>query len=161
MPAIDIEAARVEVTEKLPIRTRWNLDGTPWDWDFSRSLRSLEPIGALGLFGTVVLDDWRPLRVFGEEAVGEGGGAHPFVCMHAETGLVLGFDIERDKSPVFLLNTSLARFIATFLLFDHVLRAERAAARELPARVREIDADAFGESEWREAADYVEALYRA
>jgi hypothetical protein len=68
-----------------------------------------------------------------------------------------GLDVERDTSAIYLLNTSVSRFIETFLLLDQVLGQRTASPSGLGARIRELDPEAFARSEWREAVEYIEA----
>lgn len=42
--ALNTEELRYEIVARLPVRSRWLLHETPWDWDFSRATRSLEPL---------------------------------------------------------------------------------------------------------------------
>jgi hypothetical protein len=102
--------------------------------------------------------DWRKLYLFGAENIAKGGGARPFVGIHVETGGVYGLDVERDTSPLFILNSSVARFIETFLLFENVIGRRTAAAFGLTDRVREADPETFSRSEWRHATVVIETL---
>ena len=153
-----IEELRAEVSERLPRRVRWLVDGARWDWDFSRARDALKPIAESEVaHGTPLRSDWLQLYVFGQEDYAEGGGARPFLTVHIETGMVHGLDVERDGEATFLLNSSVVHFIETFLVFDQVLRAGTASRRDLLERVRAADPDAFARSEWREAVDYVQS----
>jgi hypothetical protein len=52
------------------------------------------------------------LLVFGMQDFAEGGGAQPWLCVRKRDGWVYGFDPDEDN-PMFLLNSSIERFVAT------------------------------------------------
>jgi hypothetical protein len=153
-----LEELRLTVVARLPRRARWFLGETPWDWDFSRAARPLEPVpddDAVSWM-EVLPEDWRQMLIFGEEDFAEGGGASPFVSVHAQTGAVVGLDVERERSAAFLLNSSLPAFIETFLLLDEGMRANGKVPPALRDRIRAVDPGVFERSEWRFLVDELE-----
>jgi hypothetical protein len=56
---------------------------------------------------------------------------------------------------VFLLNSSVAAFIETFLLFDQVLGPGGTVPAGLGDRLRVVDAKSFERSEWRALLEYM------
>ena len=141
---VAIEDLRRQLVERLPELRRWSVNGVNEDWDFRRTRAPLRPLDD---------DEWPMLLIFGEESL--DGGASPFIAVHADTGAVHGLDLERGEgAEVFLLNSSVPRFIEMFLAFDGVFRAG-APASGLMARVRAIDPLAFDGGEWRPFAEYV------
>jgi hypothetical protein len=101
----------------------------------------------------VLPPDWRQMLIFGEEDFAEGGGASPLLTVHAQTGVILGLDVDREQSSVFLLNSSIPAFIETFLLFDNVLKAGGTAPSGLRDRIQAVDPESFERSEWRGLID--------
>jgi hypothetical protein len=152
---VDIEELRLTLVERLPSHSRWFLDGTPWDWDFSRAARPLQaiPDDDAATWIEVLPQDWRQMLVFGEENFAEGGGAKPFLTVHARTGRVLGLDVERERSAVFLLNTSIPAFIETFVVFDNALRHGGTVPAGLREQIRAVDPESFERSKWRDLID--------
>jgi SUKH-4 immunity protein len=143
---LDRKTTETAIVSGLPAQARWMINGTPLDFDFSvagHGLRRLpdEAIEA----GDVEASD---LLLFGEQDFAEGGGACPWLCVRKRDGSVYGFDPERDK-PMFLLNTSIERFIATFRLLDEHLGSNAELPSDCESRLRAIDPDAYRRSDWR------------
>jgi hypothetical protein len=160
MPSVNLDELRLEVAGRLPVRVRWLLDETPWDWDFSRARQALQPLSDADAetWMEILPEDWRQLYIFGEEAFAAGGGARPFLGVHIQSGEVYGLDVERDDAAAYFLNSSVPAFIDTFLLFDEVLGKRVAATSRLSDRARAADPKGFDRSEWRDAAEHVEFL---
>lgn len=134
------------VRRGLPGRARWMLDETPLDFTFAVATRGL---GALPEAATWPdHEEACDLFPFGEQDYAEGGGAHPWLCVRGRDGAVVGYDLERIE-PVFLLNTSIDRFIATFQLFDRRLGSAPQRVPDLESLTRSIDPEAYPTSEWR------------
>jgi len=95
------------------------------------------------------------LLIIGEERIAEGGGASPFATIHRGSGSVFGLDIERTSAPIYFLNSSVAHFIETFLLFDDVVGSCTSPATELATRFRAVEPKAFDKSDWRIAIDAI------
>lgn len=151
---IDPETIRLEITKRLPIRTRWMVAGVALDFDFSFSRVPLRPITAVDEIGCEIEESWTALYLFGEQRY--DGGASPFLGVHRNTGEICGLDVEREKSQVFLLNSDVEKFIRTFRRFDELLRGSSLAPGVLSRELRTIDPDAFQRSDWRDFADYIE-----
>jgi len=115
-------------------------------------LRLITPADVIGCG---VEDPWRLLYLFGQEDYAKGGGASPFLGVHGDTGEIMGLDVEREASKMFLLNSNIDRYIRTFQKFDEVLRLKTLAPRHLPEALREIDGDTFQHGEWRLLCDYI------
>jgi hypothetical protein len=130
----------------LPVRARWMINGTPLDFEFM--------VGRLGLqrLPDEVLDAGGPygseLLVFGEQDFAEGGGARPWLCVRERGGSVYGFDPEPEE-PMFLLNSSVEQFVATFRLLNNYLAKNRLLPPDCESRLRAIDCEAYPHSDWR------------
>jgi hypothetical protein len=155
--ALNTEELRQEIVVRLPVRSRWLLHDAPWDWDFSRATRSLEPLSDEDAQTLIELlpRDWRQLLIFGEQQFAQHGGASPFVSVHGQTGEVFGLDLEREHAVAFPLNSSISAFIRTFLLFNDALEAGGAMPTDLEELVLAADPVAFEKSEWRDLVDYL------
>ncbi len=151
----DIESIRLQIMTRLPVRVRWLVSGTPLDFDFSRSQVPLASITTNDVVGGPVEGEWTSLRIFGEEDYAEGGGAAPYLGVHAESGEIFGLDVEREASQMFFLNSDVDRFIQTFLALDRVLRLGGPPDAQIGERLKEIDPGAFERSEWRLLSDCV------
>jgi hypothetical protein len=142
----DRVAIEATLTSGLPVRARWIIDGTPLDFEFT--------VGRLGLCSLPgdVLEggdaESSELLVFGEWDFAEGGGARPWLCVRERDGWVYGFDPERER-PVFLLNSSVERFVATFRLLNDHLAKNEPLPPDCESRLRAVDREAFPNSEWR------------
>jgi hypothetical protein len=142
----DLEAIRLQIVTHLPVRVRWLIEQTPLDFDFSHSQSPL--LNANDFLGGARDQQWTALHIFGEQDYAEGGGATPFLGVHAESGEILGLDLDRDESQIYLLNSNIDLFIRTFLEFDEVLRLSKRPPLNIRERLKEIDPGAFERSEW-------------
>ena len=143
-----LDRAVIEATlaSGLPVQARWMIDGTPLDFEFT--------VGRVGLrrlpdevlkVGDAASSE---LLVFGEQDFAEGGGARPWLCVQESDGSVHGFDPEREQ-PMFLLNSSVERFVATFRLLDDYLAKSRPLPPDCESRLRAIDGEVYSGSDWR------------
>ena len=155
--APDVEALRLTIVERLPVRSRWLLAGASLDWDFSRAAQPLQSLSDADAekWKEVLPSDWRELFIFGEESYAEGGGAAPLLCVHAETGEVIGLDAERESSSTYLVNSTVPAFIETFLLLDEALRPGAVVPAGLKERIYEADPSGFDGSDWRDLVDFL------
>lgn len=154
----ELESLRLQLVKRLPNHASWVVGEDLMDWDFSRARKTLRPIQSSDIVGGEILESWHSIYLFGDCAYADGGGAHPYVGINVQTGEVCGLDVERDDSEaVYLMNSSVARFIDTFLLVDSALAEEPQLLSGLSSRVRAIDPQAFPEGEWSKLADYVQA----
>ena len=149
---IDLEYVRAQVAAHLPHHVRWNVDETTVDYDFSRARAPLRVLTEDEILGGID-KQWQTLYLFGEEDVSEGGGSRPFLGVELNEGKVYGLDVERDRSPMFLLNSDIDRFVKTFRLFDETIRYRTIHIPDLPSLAAAIDPDAYLASEWRLLAD--------
>jgi hypothetical protein len=152
---MDPEEARLQIAARLPMRVRWNLKGTPWDFDFSLSQHRLQPLISTDLNGCDIEKEWTDLYIFGTEDYAQGGGASPFLAVHRDTGQIFGLDVERESAQMYLLNSDVDRFIRTFLLFDGVLRLRTLPPAVAAERASAVDPDGFARSDWRGLANYL------
>lgn len=152
---IDTELTRHRIVLALPQRVRWMIHGTPLDFDFSRAQHPLREIEDRDLNGCDIPEEWTVLRLFGDEDYAEGGGASPFLGVHVETGEIYGLDVERDSAEMFLLNSNVETFIATFQLFDRALRERTLPPGEIASRAEALDPASFRVGEWSDLADYI------
>jgi hypothetical protein len=152
----NLTALQTELARRLPMRASWHLGGMNWDWDFLRTRNALFPLQPDEITGGNILPGWLPLHLFGKQDFYNGGGASPFVGVHQFTGAVYGLDLERDTKPMYLMNSSVARFIETFLLLDPVLGQQRRPAVGIRAKFRAVDPEVYELSEWRFAIDEIE-----
>jgi hypothetical protein len=152
----DIESIRLQMLKRLPGRVRWPVDGTFVDFDFSRSETPLKPVAPCNFnSATVIEKEWNSLRIFGDYDYAEGGGAHPYLGVHCETGAVFGLDAELlYTSAMFIFNSDIDRFIQTFLALDRALRLGEVPG-PIKERLREIDPGVFERSEWRSFTDHL------
>jgi hypothetical protein len=138
----------------LPLRRRWTFDGTPLDWDFSAKRRELRPLDE-SAFDFRLKPAWLELLIFGEYDYAEGGGAHPFLGIRRSDGAVFGLDVERDRQPLFLLNSGLSAFVETFEVLDAYLRRARRLPEDVDQRLQAIDKAAFRRSDWKPFVGFV------
>ena len=157
-PPHNLEELRLVIASHLPVHSRWLVRETAVRWDFSRAAEPLRPLSEedAATWAEVLPPDWRQILIFGEEDVAEGGGASPLLGVHAQTGEVLGIDIERERSAVFHFNSSVSAFVDTFLLFEKALRAGGLSPSDLRDRICSTDLGAFDRSEWRELVEYLD-----
>ncbi len=155
MTRINLGQARKKVVRALPVRVRWLVEGCPLDFDFSRARCDLRPLADSDTNGFEIPQEWVPLFLFGEQDYAEGGGATPFLGVHADTGQVFGLDAERESEPVYLLNSDIDKFILTFDVFDRALRQGSLPVKQVPCLAEEIDPTAFAVGEWRDLAEAI------
>ncbi len=143
---IDIATMRSAIEAGLPVHKRWIIRGTPLDYDFSvaRSGLGKLPTGNGGSQD----QEWSDFCAFGKYDYAEGGGAAPWLCIRMTDGAVCGLDFEQED-PVFLLDSSLQRFIQTFSVFDDYLGSRASLPADFDARLRRIDPNAYPVSDWR------------
>jgi hypothetical protein len=147
---VDWKSIETVVASSLPLRARWIVNGTSLDFDFSllgQGLRTLpdEPVAV----GDEMKSD---LLIFGQQDFAEGGGARPWLCVRKRDGWVYGFDPDEDK-PLFLLNSSIERFVATFQFLNEHLRKNEPLQLDCESHLRIIDPEAYPMSEWRLLAE--------
>jgi hypothetical protein len=138
----------------LPLRRRWTFDGTPLDWDFSASRRGLGPLDK-SAYDFRLKPAWLQLLIFGEYDYAEGGGANPFLGIRSVDGAVFGLDFERDRQPLFLLNSDLSAFVETFEALDAYLRRARRLPEDIDETLRAIDKAAYRRSDWKPFIGFV------
>lgn len=132
----DVAAAKRLILEKLPRHARWTVAGVSVAYEFSQ---------LLGV-ARVSHDE---LIVFGSYDIADGGGAAPLLAIDRANGFVMGVDVEHDDEPVFLINSSLEQFIATFRYLDAFFGRGETLALDARDVVRSIDEAAYPRSEWR------------
>jgi hypothetical protein len=99
--------------------------------------------------------EWSNLLIFGEYDCAEGGGAHPYITVHEDTGCVFLLDVERNEA-IALMNSSVEQFVSTFVLLDRYLGCGLALPNDIEVDARQIDPMAFDLSkEWRELIRYL------
>ena len=92
---------------------------------------------------------WLKLLMFGEYDYAEGGGANPFIGIQPKDGAVFGLDFERDRQPMFLLNSGLDAFVDTFHALDVYLGKGRRLPEDIDRRLHAIDRTAYDRSDWK------------
>jgi hypothetical protein len=152
---INLDLVRRKIMHELPARARWLVGGSPLDFDFSRAQRDLRPIGEADTNGFEIPQEWLTLYLFGEEDYAQGGGAAPYLGVHADTGQVFGLDVERDSSPIYLLNSDVDKYILTFDVFDQALRRGTLHVMQVARLAEEVDPVAFVAGEWHYLADAI------
>jgi len=130
---------------------RWLIDDNPFDYDFTRALAPLEPVGERDLIGPIERE-WSYLYLFGQDYY--EGGAGSLLGIDSRNGKILGLDVERS-SAIYLLNSGIGEFIQMFLLFDSVLRSRQHPVQALTSAAKAIDRKGFAGSEWRKLADHL------
>jgi hypothetical protein len=98
--------------------------------------------------------EWFDLLIFGEYDYAEGGGASPWLGISKKDGIIYGLDLERENA-LFLLNSSIERFIRIFHLLNEFLGEGKRLPLDVEARVRAIDPEAYPTSDWRLLVDYL------
>jgi hypothetical protein len=152
---IDVERMRATLQKGLPVRARWLLHGEPLAFDFSCATRPLRHLAESELVVGSVRPEWAALLVFGESDFADRGGAQPLLCVAEDTGRVYGLDVERDGAPLYLFNSDVDRFVATFALFDGALRRGAPTLDALDAQAEAIDPDAYRESDWPSLVEHL------
>jgi hypothetical protein len=122
------------------------INGTPLDFEFPVARTGLRrlPEDVLESSDTASSE----LLVFGEQDFAKGGGASAWLCVRECDGSVNGFDPEREE-PVFLLNSAIDRFVATFRLLNDHLATSKRLPQNCDSRLRVIDPEAYPNSEWQ------------
>ena len=152
---LDRKTIETVLASGLPECARWLLDGATLDFQFT--------VSRLGL--RRLREEERPsddapsneLLVFGEQDFAEGGGAHPWLCARMPDGWICGFDPDNDDDPVFLLNSSAERFVATFRVLNEYLASGAPLPPDCSTRLQAIDPEAYPSSDWRELAEHLES----
>ena len=147
-------AIKAAIIANLPCNVRWMVNDTPVDFDFSYAHEELCTLPDWALDASN--PDIAMLRIIGHQDVAEGGGACPWLCVHIDDGSVWGFDCEAKK-PMFLLNSSLPRFIASFRLLNEYLVTSRKLPPEIENCLQHIDPEAYHRSDWRLLIDGINA----
>lgn len=143
--AFKVLESETALASALPARSRWMLDGTPLDFEFTVALQGLRSLPD----DVLRFDDgtWSDLLVFGEYDYAEGGGANPFLCVRAGDGSVCGLDVERDTA-IFPLNSSVDGFVATFRMLDSHLAQGKPLPPDCASQLRTIDPGIDPDSDW-------------
>ncbi len=151
---LDLKAIESTLTVGLPVQARWMIDRTPLDFEFTVCRTGLHrlPDNVLEPNQTGSSE----LLVFGKQGIAEGGGASPWLCVREGDGSVYGFDPER-KDPMFLLNSSIDRFVATFRLLNDYLAKNNPLPPDCEIRLQLIDPDSYANSDWRFLAEYLQS----
>lgn len=150
---IHLKEIQSAVVGDLPLRARWTIKGTPLDYDFSAARKGLRPLPE-DTFDSAE-KKWLDLLIFGDYDYAEGGGAHPFLGIRKTDGAVYGLDVERAGEAMFLLNSSIERFIRTFLFLNKYLGKGRRLPTDVEARMREIDPEIYPASDWKLLVDHL------
>ena len=144
---------RLAIFEGIPNKTRWLVNGTPINYDFSEAKKALAPIPN---FVVQENPEWRELLVFGTCDYANGGGAKPWLCIRNSDGAVVGFDGEREN-PVFTLNTTVERFVQTFTFLNSHLSEGKKLPESADAILNSIDPESYSASDWRLLVEYLSA----
>jgi len=145
---LDLRAIQTVAVDGLPERERWMIDGTPLAFDFGNARRGLRRITSNDVVGGAIPPEWLELLIFGEYDY--AGGAHPWIAVRANDGMVCGLDIERkDERAVFLFNSSIGQFVQTFTALSAYLRQEKRLPADMGACIQGIDPQIYPVSEWR------------
>jgi hypothetical protein len=149
---LDLSTMQSAIVAALPAYVRWTVNGIPLDFDFSCAQRGLRELsGEICERGD---KEWGNLLMFGKYDWSEGGGAAPWLCIRKTDGVVCGLDLERE-SAIFVLNSSLERFIQTFGLLNEYLGGGTQLPLDVEKRVRDIDPKSYPGSDWRLLVDYL------
>lgn len=140
----DAKAVQSAIVAGLPERARWAIGGMTLDYQFCRGIRELTRADLEGEAEREISG----LLIFGDCDYAEGGGAAAWIVLRAADGAVCGLDVER-KDALFLFNSSIERFIQTFVLLDGFLSRGQPLPAEIEARTRDIDPEVYARSEWR------------
>jgi hypothetical protein len=135
------------VLARLPATVCWTLSAVSWSFNFERVRSELLPATTMDAIGHAVDPDWSSLYLFGEEYY--DGGASPVLGIQLPSGEVRGLDLERDRAPVFFLNSGAREFVDTINALDRTLRLGALPAGELRSVLASIDPAGFPRSEWQ------------
>jgi hypothetical protein len=127
----------------------------PLDFDFTWAQFKLDAISN-SFISCKIEEDWKTLYVFGVQDYAEDGGATPAITVDSETGNIFGFDAERSKNNIiYFINTDIDKYIASFQLFDNVLRTKITSKRQLEKELKEIDPEGYEKSDWKLLAKHL------
>lgn len=154
LASFDLDAAQQAILEGLPVRTCWLVGDQSLRYDFSQGRERLLPVSEQ-VEERWLRDAWRPLLIFGSSDYANGGGATPWLTLDRTTGSVMGLDLERDANAVYLINSSLPQFVATFMYLERFLPARLPLPDNAEDVVRAIDDAAYPTSEWRLLLEHV------
>jgi hypothetical protein len=151
----DFDAVAVAqlILQGLPMHASWMIAGQRLRYDFSQARDGLLPV-ADEIEPELFRESWRSLRIFGAADYADRGGATSWLTIDSSTGAVMGLDLERDEE-LYLINSSLPRFIATFTYLDRFLASGQRLPSDAEDVVRSIDALAFPASEWRALIEHL------
>ncbi len=142
----DRKAIESTLAAGLPVQARWMIDGTPLDCEFTVGRLGLHTLPEEELESS---DTASPdLLVFGVQDFAAGGGARNWLCVSEGDGRIYGFDPEREE-PMFLFNSSIDRFVATFRLLEDYLAKNKPLPLDCESRLQAIDPEAYPTSDWR------------
>jgi hypothetical protein len=147
---LDLEAIQSAIVQALPVHAHWSINNTPLDFDFPAGHKGLRPLPHDIIQQTE--KEWFDLLIFGEYDYAEGGGASPWLGIRKTDGAVYGLDVEREN-PMFLLNSSIERFIHTFEVLNQYLAQGKQLPSSVEAVVRAIDPEVYPVSDWRSLVD--------
>ena len=133
-----VEATAIQdAVRRLPTRRRWVFQETPLDYDFSAGVLGPEPLRQESHHFPLE-PEWLELLIFGEYDYAEGGGAHPFLGVQRQNGVVYALDVERDE-PLVILNSGLDAFMKTFEAIDAHLARSSPLPRQIGKTLKAID----------------------
>jgi hypothetical protein len=141
------------VVTNLPAKARWSIDGTTLDFDFSPSRGDLCSLPD-GRNPSDEDDPANDFLVFGFQDFADGGGAQPWLCLRKSDGWICGFDADCDDDPIFILNSSIQRFVETFLFLNQYLQQNEPLPSNSGKRLLEIDPEANATSNWTSLVDH-------
>jgi hypothetical protein len=151
---MDYERIQSAFHMTLPRIVHWEINEFSVDYDFSLAQDGLRRIDADDIVGGSFDEEWHNLIVFGVASHADCGGATYFICVCGQTGIVYGFDPDRTE-PKFLLNSSVPQFLQTFAFLDRYFQAGLQLPGHVDDLLREMDQQAYNDSEWRLMIDYL------
>ncbi|MFO0942507.1 MAG: hypothetical protein U0930_17355 [Pirellulales bacterium] len=140
------------IVSNLPVNSRWFIDGTTLDFDFSASRDELRPLPE-GRDQPDLDDPANDLLVIGLQDFSEGGGARPWLCLRKSDGWICGFDSDCEVNPIFNLNSSVQRFVETFRFLNQYLQRNEPLPPDSARLLAEIDPKANSTSNWTSLVD--------
>ena len=149
---LNLEAMRLVIVTMLPLRSRWMVRETPLDYDFSVAHQGLREL-TNDMVGSGE-KEWFDLLIFGRCDYGDGGGATHWLGIHKTGGGIYGLDLEREDA-MFLFNSSINRFVHTFVLLGEYLGKGVNLPADVAVRAHNIDLETYCSSEWRLLIDYL------
>jgi hypothetical protein len=148
MSGIDAAEVRRLLLAELPLQRRWCTPRLTVTYDFLRGREGLAPVRT-ELDARWFDESWTALAIFGTADYFDGGGAMHCLVIDTTVGAVSGLDIQARDAPLFSINSSLPRFIATFRYLDEILSTGRPLPGDAEEVVQRIDPVAFSASDWR------------